>query len=104
MKKTKEIKIGNIKIGGCNDISIQSMTNTKTADKASTLAQIKALTAAGCDIVRFTVNDMAAAEAIPFYAENTNIPATVTITKNGSFNIQCLMSLCGRSKKALSIG
>ena len=79
MKKTKEIKIGNIKIGGCNDIAIQSMTNTKTADKASTLAQIKALTAAGCDIVRFTVNDMAAAEAIPFYAENTTIPLVADI-------------------------
>ena len=79
MKKTKEIKIGNRVIGGGNAIGIQSMTNTKTADKESTLAQIKALAAAGCDIVRFTVNDMAAAEAIPFYAENSNIPLVADI-------------------------
>lgn len=79
MKKTKEIKIGNRVIGGGNAIAIQSMTNTKTADKESTLAQIKALSAAGCDIVRFTVNDMAAAEAIPFYAENSNIPLVADI-------------------------
>ena len=46
MKLTKEIKIGNIAIGGNNPIAIQSMTNTKTADREATLAQIKALSAA----------------------------------------------------------
>ncbi|MBQ3229431.1 MAG: flavodoxin-dependent (E)-4-hydroxy-3-methylbut-2-enyl-diphosphate synthase, partial [Clostridia bacterium] len=50
MKTTKEIKIGNKIIGGGNPIAIQSMTNTLTADKEATLAQIKALSAAGCDI------------------------------------------------------
>ncbi len=79
MKLTKEIKIGNIAIGGNNRIAIQSMTNTKTADKAATLEQIKSLAAAGCDIVRFTVNDMEAAEAIPYYVENTNIPLVADI-------------------------
>ncbi len=79
MKLTKEIKIGNIAIGGNNPIAIQSMTNTKTADKEATLAQIKALSAAGCDIVRFTVNDMEAAEAIPYYVENVNIPLVADI-------------------------
>ncbi len=79
MKLTKEIKIGNIAIGGNNPIAIQSMTNTKTADREATLAQIKALSAAGCDIVRFTVNDMEAAEAIPYYVENVNIPLVADI-------------------------
>ena len=79
MKTTKEIKIGNKIIGGGNPIAIQSMTNTLTADKEATLAQIKALSAAGCDIVRFTVNDMAAAEAIPYYFENTNLPLVADI-------------------------
>ena len=79
MKITKEIKIGNIAIGGNNPIAIQSMTNTKTSDREATLAQIKSLSAAGCDIVRFTVNDMAAAEAIPYYVENTNIPLVADI-------------------------
>ena len=79
MKLTREIKIGNIAIGGNNPIAIQSMTNTKTADREATLAQIKSLSAAGCDIVRFTVNDMAAAEAIPFYVENAKIPLVADI-------------------------
>ncbi len=79
MKVKNEIKIGHIKIGGHHPIAIQSMTNTKTADREATLAQIKSLSAAGCDIVRFTVNDMAAAEAIPYYVENTNIPLVADI-------------------------
>lgn len=79
MKLTREIQIGNIKIGGKNPIAVQSMTNTKTADKEATLDQIKSLVSAGCDIVRFTVNDMAAAEAIPYYVENINIPLVADI-------------------------
>ncbi len=79
MKNTKTVKIGNVVIGGNNPIAIQSMTNTKTADIEATLRQIKSLSAAGCDIVRFTVNDMAAAEAIPYYVENTNIPLVADI-------------------------
>ncbi|MBE6691976.1 MAG: flavodoxin-dependent (E)-4-hydroxy-3-methylbut-2-enyl-diphosphate synthase [Ruminococcaceae bacterium] len=79
MKITREIKIGNIKIGGNNPIAVQSMTNTKTADREATLSQIKSLASAGCDIVRFTVNDMEAAEAIPYYAENINIPLVADI-------------------------
>ncbi len=77
--KTREIKIGNRVIGGGNPIAIQSMTNTKTADREATLEQIKALSAAGCDIVRFTVNDMDAAESIPYLAERSNIPLVADI-------------------------
>ena len=79
MKLKREIKIGDVLIGGNNRIAIQSMTNTKTADKESTLAQINALAEVGCDIVRFTVNDMEAAEAIPYYAENARIPLVADI-------------------------
>lgn len=79
MRNTKEVKIGNIAIGGGNRIAIQSMTNTKTSDREATLNQIKSLSAAGCDIVRFTVNDMAAAENIPYYVENTTIPLVADI-------------------------
>lgn len=77
--KTREVKIGNITIGGGNRIAIQSMTNTKTADREATLNQIKALSSAGCDIVRFTVNDMEAAEAIPYYVENISMPLVADI-------------------------
>ena len=76
---TKKVRIGNTVIGGGNRIAVQSMTNTKTADREATLAQIRALAAAGCDIVRFTVNDMDAAEAIPFYAENVSLPLVADI-------------------------
>ena len=52
---TKVVKIGNRVIGGGNPILIQSMTNTKTEDVRATVAQIQALTAAGCDIIRCAV-------------------------------------------------
>lgn len=63
-RKTKEIKIGDIRIGGSNKIAIQSMTNTDTSDSITTIEQIKALVSAGCDIVRITVPDIESAETI----------------------------------------
>lgn len=63
-RKTKEIKIGNVLIGGNNKIAIQSMTNTDTSDSSSTIKQIEDLSAAGCDIVRITVPDIKSAETI----------------------------------------
>ena len=60
-RKTREISVGNVKIGGTAPISIQSMTNTDTHNVEATIAQIKALEAAGCDIVRLAVADIAAA-------------------------------------------
>ncbi len=65
-RKTKEIKIGRVAIGGNNPIAIQSMTNTDTHDKEATLLQIRALEALGCDIVRITVPDLEAAETVRF--------------------------------------
>lgn len=62
--KTKVIHIGDRVIGGGNPILIQSMTNTKTNDVAATVAQIRRLAKAGCDIVRCTVLDLEAAKAI----------------------------------------
>ena len=63
-KMTRQISIGDVKIGGGAPISVQSMTNTKTTDTNATVAQIKALVDAGCDIVRVAVPDMSAAENI----------------------------------------
>jgi len=60
-RKAKVVKIGGVAIGGDNPITIESMTNTKTADVAATVAQIRALYDVGCEIVRVTVNDKAAA-------------------------------------------
>ena len=63
-KMTKEVWIGDRVIGGGNPVLIQSMTNTKTEDVAATVAQIRKLTAAGCDIIRCAVPSMEAAQAI----------------------------------------
>ncbi len=76
---SKEIKIGNIAIGGNNPIAIQSMTNTDTADREKTLQQIKTLEDAGCHIVRFTVNTMEAAKNIGFYKDNSSVPLVADI-------------------------
>ena len=72
--RTREIKIGNRVIGGGNPILIQSMTNTKTSDVEATVAQILELERAGCDIVRCTVNDEAAAAAIGEIKKQIHIP------------------------------
>ncbi len=63
-RKTREISVGNISIGGNHKIAIQSMTNTDTKDSASTIDQIKRLASAGCDIVRITVPDEEAAKTV----------------------------------------
>lgn len=63
-RKTPEVHIGKITIGGQNPLAIQSMTNTDTHDIVATVGQIKALAAAGCDIVRITVPDLEAAETV----------------------------------------
>lgn len=76
---TKEIHIGNRIIGGGNPILIQSMTNTKTEDVASTVAQIHALEAAGCDIIRCTANTLEAAEAISEIKKQIHIPLVADI-------------------------
>ena len=63
-RKTRAISVGNIKIGGDAPISVQSMTNTASEDYAATYAQMKALKAAGCDIVRMTVPTIEAAQVL----------------------------------------
>ena len=63
-ENTKVIQIGDRKIGGGNPILIQSMTNTKTQDIVSTVAQILELEQAGCEIIRCTVPDMESARAL----------------------------------------
>lgn len=69
-RKTKKIAVGNIAIGGDAPIAIQSMTNTDTHNVQATIAQIRALAARGCDIVRITVPDLAAADTISAIKES----------------------------------
>lgn len=76
---TKEISIGDRIIGGGNPILIQSMTNTKTEDVESTVAQIKRLEAAGCEIIRCAVPTMEAAEALADIKKQIAIPLVADI-------------------------
>ncbi|MDD5379592.1 MAG: flavodoxin-dependent (E)-4-hydroxy-3-methylbut-2-enyl-diphosphate synthase, partial [Acidithiobacillus sp.] len=62
-RKTRQIHVGKVAIGGDAPISVQSMTNTETRDIAATVAQIRRLEAVGADIVRISVPSMDAAEA-----------------------------------------
>ena len=76
---TKVIKIGNRLIGGGNPIAIQSMTNTKTEDIRGTIEQIQKLENAGCDIIRCTVPNMEAAQAITQIKKEIKIPLVADI-------------------------
>ena len=77
--KTRVVRIGDVAIGGENPIRIQSMCNTKTEDVEATVAQIRALTAAGCEIVRVAVPTVAAAEAIGAIRRQIKIPLVADI-------------------------
>ncbi|MBE6712619.1 MAG: flavodoxin-dependent (E)-4-hydroxy-3-methylbut-2-enyl-diphosphate synthase [Ruminococcaceae bacterium] len=78
-KLTKKIKIGSRFIGGGEPILVQSMTCTPTTDFEATLAQIRSLEEAGCDVVRFTVPDHEAVRNIARLKENTTIPLVADI-------------------------
>lgn len=76
---SREVSVGNVKIGGNNPISVQSMTTTDTRDSISTIKQIKELEKAGCDIVRIAVPDMEAAKNISNIKKEVNIPIIADI-------------------------
>nr|WP_330392187.1 flavodoxin-dependent (E)-4-hydroxy-3-methylbut-2-enyl-diphosphate synthase [Hespellia stercorisuis] len=76
---TREVRIGNVVIGGGHPIAIQSMTNTRTEDVAATVAQILALEAVGCDIIRCAVPTMEAAEALREIKKQIHIPLVADI-------------------------
>ncbi len=78
-RQTRQIHVGNVAIGGGAPISVQSMTNTDTADVAATVAQIRRLEAAGCEIIRVAVPDMKAAEAIRAIRDEISIPLIADI-------------------------
>ena len=78
-KTTKTVQIGDVRIGGGAPVAIQSMTNTKTEDIEATVKQIRALTEAGCEIVRCAVPTMEAAEALREIRRQTDIPLVADI-------------------------
>jgi len=78
-RSSKEVKIGNVWIGGNHPIAIQSMTNTKTEDVKATVAQILALEAAGCEIIRCAAPTMEAAKAFSEIKKQIHIPLVADI-------------------------
>lgn len=78
-KKTKQIHVGKVAIGGDAPISVQSMTNTKTADIPSTVNQINALAEAGADIVRLAVPDFEAAQSLGAIVRAVDVPLIADI-------------------------
>ncbi len=78
-RKSRQIMVGNVAVGGDAPISVQSMTNTDTHDVAATVRQIRALEAVGADIVRVSVPDMAAAEAFGEIKKQVQVPLVTDI-------------------------
>lgn len=78
-KQTKKIYVRGLEIGGGAPVSVQSMCNTKTWDVDSTVEQIKAMRAAGCDVVRVAIPDMRSAQAVDKIREQTDMPLVADI-------------------------
>jgi (E)-4-hydroxy-3-methylbut-2-enyl-diphosphate synthase len=78
-KKTRQIKVGDVPVGGGAPIAVQSMTNTDTRDVAATVAQIHRLEEAGCEIIRVAVLDIDAARAIRAIRDRIAIPLIADI-------------------------
>ena len=78
-RRTRQVMVGDVAVGGDAPISVQSMTTTKTADVEGTLAQIYALAAAGADIVRCTCNEIEAAEGLAEIVPRSPVPIVADI-------------------------
>lgn len=86
-RKTRKIKVGDVFIGGDAPIAIQSMCNTDTRDVEATVAQIKELIQAGCEIIRIAVPDMEAAKVIREIKSQVTIPIVADI----HFSVECAL-------------
>lgn len=89
-RESKQISIGNIKVGGDAPVSVQSMCNTDTRDAARTLEQINELAAAGCDIVRLAVLNKDAAESIKEIVKKSPVSLVADIHFDYRLAIQCI--------------
>ena len=91
-RKTREIRVGSVKIGGGAPVSVQSMTKTDTRDVRKTIAQIRRLEAAGCEIVRVAVVDEEAARAIAKIKKDIRIPLIADIHFNDRLALSAMES------------
>ncbi|MCD7101010.1 flavodoxin-dependent (E)-4-hydroxy-3-methylbut-2-enyl-diphosphate synthase [Pseudoclavibacter sp. 13-3] len=93
-RKTRQIHVGKVPVGGDAPISVQSMCTTKTTDIGGTLQQIAELTAAGCDIVRVAVPSQDDADALPIIAQQSNIPVVADIHFQPRYVFQAIEAGC----------
>ena len=91
---TKQILVGGVAVGGGAPVTIQSMCNTRTDDVAATVEQILRLEAAGCQIIRVAVPDMAAARAVGAIREKIHIPLVVDIHFDYKLALECVAAGC----------
>jgi len=89
-KKTRQITVGEVKIGGNAPVSVQSMTNTDTRDAEKTLEQIRQCAAHGCDIIRVALPDMKAVEALPKILDESPIPVIGDIHFNHELAVKSI--------------
>jgi len=102
-RKTYTATIGNVKVGSDHPVMVQSMTNTDTADVASTVAQVAALARAGSEVVRVTVNNEAAAEAVqPIVDELAAMGIHVPIVGDFHYNGHILLRKIPSCARALA--
>ncbi len=90
VRKSRKVFIGKVPVGGGSPISVQTMTKTKTSDIDATVRQIVEAADAGCDIVRVTVNDKEASEAIGEIVRQSPIPVVADIHFNHVFALKAL--------------
>ena len=86
---TKPVYVGNVKVGGGAEITVQSMTKTDTRDVEATVRQIHELEEAGCDIIRSAVPDLAAAQAMAEIKKRINIPLIADIHFHYQLALEC---------------
>lgn len=91
---TRQIRVGDVLVGGGAPVTIQSMTNTPTQDVAATVAQIKDLEAAGCQIIRVAVPDLEAAQAVGAIRKAISIPLVVDIHFDYRLALECVAQGC----------
>jgi (E)-4-hydroxy-3-methylbut-2-enyl-diphosphate synthase len=82
-RRTVTVAVGGVKVDSAHPIVVQSMTNTDTADVAATVAQVRALHAAGSELVRVTVNNDEAAQAVPAIVAEVDVPVIGDFHYNG---------------------
>jgi (E)-4-hydroxy-3-methylbut-2-enyl-diphosphate synthase len=93
-RRTRQIKVGKVLVGGDAPVSVQSMTTTKTHDVNTTLQQIAELTAAGCDIVRVACPRQEDADALPEIARHSQIPVIADIHFQPSYVFAAIEAGC----------